>query len=487
MSMVALATLSTASFAAGGVLHYSNGTAAQDTTNLVIGTEYSKAALSKDLNGTIDYNKGNNGSRVLVYTANVNKPGTASSAVSQPNVYVTPINGTFASTIDASNIQLVEVNASNPTQRLNTIASSGTIDGNGALLFASTSGQIQTGHTYALDNNTSGSYLPASLPITPASGKKITDVSFDLQVISSSGTIEVRDDAKSTGAVLKPQYTVMCAGKLDGMINFENGRKTFVTTGHGADDQNVSDQLLFDVNNDKAGIDYTMDENITINAVAVDTNLTDITASGTDVNATFVPGVNDANITITTTSLVSGLNHYAVDFNLNANGTLAATKFKDVNATFENNTTVEPASYEKGANLGQWQDYTYVAQIPAATADSAVDTKIFIVNRSCSNVMPTFRVIKGGIAQDVPASAVSNLKNFTTDSKIAVDAQGYVFVSDILKAANAANPSIPTTGKCAIEIVMPGIAESFYVTAQAKNKTLGQFKVLPVYNTSVRD
>ena len=64
---------------------------------------------------------------------------------------------------------------------------------------------------------------------------------------------------------------------------------------------------------------------------------------------------------------------------------------------------------------------------------------------------------------------------------LTVDTQGLYNLADVLTEAGLPN------GKYAVEIVIPGNAEDFYVYAQAKNVNLGQFKDLPVYNTSTRD
>ena len=126
----------------------------------------------------------------------------------------------------------------------------------------------------------------------------------------------------------------------------------------------------------------------------------------------------------------------------------------------QNQTTAAPT------NAGEWMDHAFIAQIPGATQTDTTQTKLFIVNRSCVPVTPKFRLIKDGVVIEVDGE------------EIAVDSQQKTTLASI----------VPEDGQYAVEIIIPGIAEDFYVYAQAQgmvDKTIT--KDLPVYNTSSRD
>jgi len=134
--------------------------------------------------------------------------------------------------------------------------------------------------------------------------------------------------------------------------------------------------------------------------------------------------------------------------------------------------------YTANGDAGEWKNFTYIAQIAGATQTAATQTKLFIVNRSCTAVTPELTFIMGGKKLDV------------TLAPLDVDAQAKVKLGDVI-AANAAAfaaAGMPTEGQYALELTLPGNAEDFYVYAQAQSKTdIAATKDLPVYNTSTRD
>jgi len=105
-----------------------------------------------------------------------------------------------------------------------------------------------------------------------------------------------------------------------------------------------------------------------------------------------------------------------------------------------------------------------------------MQTKLFIVNRSCATVTPIINLIKDG-----------EVLALTGVASIDPDNQGFYDIGAILDNMTSGSADGSDYAQYAIEVTLPGIAEDFYLYAQVKNKTLGQFKDLPVYNTSNRD
>ena len=99
-----------------------------------------------------------------------------------------------------------------------------------------------------------------------------------------------------------------------------------------------------------------------------------------------------------------------------------------------------------------------------------------------------FKLIKDGIAVTVVAPDPLGV-NQQLVYKVK-DIRGFEVVDmDNTQMGSTQNPLSADLGDgvYAVEVILPGIAEDFYVYAQAKNIDLGQFKDLPVYNTSNRD
>ena len=131
-------------------------------------------------------------------------------------------------------------------------------------------------------------------------------------------------------------------------------------------------------------------------------------------------------------------------------------------------------------NVGEWMDHAYIAQIAGAESGGAANmkTKFYIVNRGCTPATPTFKVIYDGMVYETNGLG-----------EVAVNEQKDFKLKDIMLAIPALSGvwNATTSTKVGVEIILGGVAEDFYIYAQVKNGTIGQFKDLPVYNTSSRD
>ena len=394
---------------------------------------------------------------------------------------------------------------------------------------AATSVDMVNGHKYCIsDGSAPTATNPGCLALdvgiaqgTYADGTEFAG-NIEWNVYSNSGTAERRDYvAMPLYYVVKDQFSIVCRSDFDGLINWENGRKSFVANKHDVDSNvngfipmtdvqdTVTDSLIFTISNlaGRTGLASLGSAN-PCGAHAFDTwlegNATEFDISSTgDLTSANIP---DAQRTLTSSSanvadgtgayrtnhlttfttaaepIPFGTTEYTIRFNnmvgYGSNAVIPATSFTgnvDLEADSNGSTYLHPqVSMPNDHSVGEWRDHAYIAQIAGASVLTGVnDTKVFIVNRSCVVVTPQFKLIKDGVVTPVTTGVAS----------INVNNQGVYKVSKMISDMNLAE------GAYALEVTLPGIAEDFYMYAQVKNTSGAntQFKDLPVYNTSTRD
>ena len=345
--------------------------------------------------------------------------------------------------------------------------------------------------------------------------KFVSGSEVKLDVWSTSGSEEKRDEA--TGSVTTsqaPQFTVKCVSKFDGLVNFEDMKDSFVTTNHdntiasnATDGYGQSDTFVFTIDNQRgtgkylegnlttltffaANSDGTVNTSNEFNNTAIwSGSLMSVDENGAKVddgNITYSYNATDANLSINfdNRTIPSGLTTYYATLTHTAdqNVTINATKFVGASLNLEagmadGNDSIAPAGNignPMGTDLGEWRDHAYVAQIAGATQkEGVVISKFFIVNRSCTPVIPTFKLIQNGKVTMIEGSSIP------------VDSQSKIKMATLLSSTEAQEAGL-AEGQYAVEIILPGIAEDFYVYAQSLTAD-GATKDLPVYSTSTRD
>jgi len=486
-SLIASALLTTASYATAGVgsgkLNLSGGSGAITTE---YGMKYG-AVQALDL--------GN-----LRYTANILGSGSVSDALIRLDLTDTNLSSTDNANFVSG--ETVLVNESNET--IATYDKKVTLsDGHTYFLFdGDATKSIVDGIVYRIaeskDNNDS-----VSNTYSFNTGKN----ELQLNVYSTSGTEEERDLAKGIVTTSESaQFSSSCVSKYNGLINFEDFRQSFVSTSHDnvvgdtSDGYATGDTMVFTLSNNRGTGLYLEGNATTITfhstnidgtVVNTDNNFTSAASGWTglifgvkpdgtrteDGNFTYT---TDGNLTFTlsaTEAIVPGTTTYYATLDSNGSVGISPVYFTGAQINIEgglvdgNDTNIQPMANQNPTekiDLGAWHNHAYIGQIPAVTNDANVKSKIFVVNRSCAVAKPEFRFIKDGVVTSVEGTT------------IAVNAQNVYKVTDLLKAANLVD------GRYAVEVVLPGTAEDFYVHAQAKG-TSGFFKDLPVYNTSSRN
>lgn len=492
LSMAVMTAL--ASSALAGTLVYSDGSSSAKI-----------AAELYQLDNNVTVNLGT-ASKYVEYTADLNGSGTVSDAAvnlifSSKVTKAASDKFVIADEADGNKTVAKEIDYNEATGKITFDSDSAyTIADGKKYIIALTDGSVNLD-----DNLTIGDIIEAQV-----SGSQSVHTAFtgNLEVWSTSGTEDLRDTASMNFFTITPQYKVTCDNKFNNLINVENSSLTFVSTKHGVLNtpdgttgdvaEVLSDIMRFTVT--KTAVDFGLDGNGSVLNITADNNTTfpaALASSSADfatvsssmaVGASY-DGTTDVNATDQHTTASDsfyglGASTHTYTVNLKANGTAAipATKFTGNfyirNNQVDTNTTYTPAdpTYSANTAVGEWNEFAYIAQIPSATTDSTVETKLKVVNRSCKDVTPIFNLVKDGVVTPVKAPSI-----------VAVDSQVQYKLSDIVAKAIDEGASISATGQYALEVTIPGNAEDFYVYAQSKNVNVGQFKDLPVYNTSTRN
>lgn len=496
LSLIASAFLTTTAFAAG-------------TLNLSGGSGASTTEYIEKYGNTNALNLGD-----IIYTADIGGSGSVSDALIRLDLTDTNLTSTAHAALDT-------INSGGPARLVNEDNETvGIYDKkiavNGRIYFlfdGDATKSIVDGIDYRIANDDN-----SSVSITYGF---VTGTAVKLDVYSTSGTEELRDEAEGTVSTSETkQFKTNCVAKFDGLINFENFRQSFVNSTHDnvatdtTDRTGLTDTLVFTVDNAR-GTGNSLDGNSSVlslftvsdatkSVVNVDNNFSNATEWTVSVNQVDPDGTStvspitdtaansafdnatelDYNVTngkldisFADAEIKDGLTTFYVSFSSATAETIAPVRF--VNSSFaieggeaDGNNSIAPArnTGTEDADLGLWQDHAYIAQIAGATQDAATQTKLFIVNRSCAAVTPMFRLVKDGVVTEIEGT------------EIATDVQQRTLLSTLLTKANLAD------GRYALEIILPGIAEDFYVYAQAQGKANKAItKDLPINDTSDRN
>ena len=492
------------------------------STAYQISTEY---LMRKDYNSTITNPR---------FSLGIANPATVSDATIEIK-FPTMIN---TATVVGMNIIDIDPNLDGDFSDATPIlAHSNSLPGNVETFDASTSVDMVNGHKYCISDGSATTVSDPgclALDVEIAQGTYADGTEFagniEWNVYSNSGTAERRDYvAMPLYYVVKDQFSIVCRSDFDGLINWENGRKSFVANKHDVDgnvsgvvpfvdvQDTVTDSLIFTISNlaGRTGLAslgsanpcgaHAFDTWLEGNATEFDisstgdltiTNIPDaqrtLTSSSADV-ADGAGAYRTDNLTTFTTAnepIPFGTTEYTIRFNnivgYGSNAVIPATSFTgnvDLEADSNGSTYLHPqVSMPEDHSVGEWRDHAYIAQIAGASSTknsditSGMQTKLFIVNRSCATVTPIINLIKDG-----------EVLALTGVASIDPDNQEFYDIGAILDNMTSGSADGFDYARYAIEVTLPGIAEDFYLYAQVKNKTLGQFKDLPVYNTSNRD
>jgi len=204
--------------------------------------------------------------------------------------------------------------------------------------------------------------------------------------------------------------------------------------------------------------------------------------SGGIVNSKGTTKYNDYNITYISTAVLTS----------DTNTTLTLTA-KPTSSNKISNTVFSLSAYIKSGNnvisiipktagnAGQWTIYGYNAQIPNVASTKSVNVTMKFTNRSSLPTNIYFTLI------DPQGHTVS--LNSVDNPKLAALPAGTTgtYTASELVSLIPAGTTFNHTGSFSIEVSIPTTPSDVYGFASFKNRTLGQFKDLPIYNNSNRN
>ncbi len=456
LSLAAIAVVSTSTFASGTL-------ELNITANSNQKTEFSNELISvKDT----DYNKTDNAYK---YTC-----GIKNSSASEPGFELKLLGD---AEITGTNEKISIYKESNSSK----IATFDRYDKDThSIIFKSVSGtSITRGATYVIAEDENGSTTTNDIDLTIKKGAKV--VKGELIITDNTGT-NVIDTA--TGILFKgaDQFKMTIDNPFSAKIDASKSFKEFYSSNT---NNNLSDSIKYTIANIKGDLLIpALAGSIKVNIVA-DQNLSaykmTLSSSKAGINQDNIadPVLNkDYNITANNANNKADTNFSSVitsKLTTDKTGAMSVTKFK-ATGIVKFNTNYSKTLLDK-VNAGIWEIYGYKAQIPNVTGAEGFETVIKFTNRSSIAADIFFTLI------DPEGNVVELNSKDTTLSSIAKNATGTYKASDLIKLIPAGK-TFDSKTSFSVEVTIPTSPNKIYGMASFKNKTLGQFKDLPVYNSS---
>lgn len=320
--------------------------------------------------------------------------------------------------------------------------------------------------------------------------KKASTASLTLTAQLYSGDSQAQADTSAATVIAKvgPEFTGSITTKFNAQIDASKSFYSFynqTATGETA----TKDIAIFSLKQNAtlagaslgvtaATLVVSFDQNLTKNAYATSGTLD--TVSSTTGGAGAAGTYSDYNDSIALTSVFNAANTAAdnnVTVTLGVDGVseIQKTSF-DARAYVTSGTNFNLITQTTG-NAGAWTIYGYNAQIPNVAATSSVDVTMKFTNRSGIKADIYFTLID----PDGTIATVNSVTN-TTLASLPANTTGTYKASALLALITDTN--FDKTGSFSVEVSIPTTPSSVYGMASFKNLTLGQFKDLPVYNTS---
>jgi hypothetical protein len=350
-----------------------------------------------------------------------------------------------------------------------TVAQFSRIDGSSIILAAEPGQSVNRNKTYRLVSNDSNSSITVG-DLTLKLPKGTTSAKAKLILTDNTGfnTLDtVEDDIITT----VQQFSASVTTKLDQKIDSSADFKTFVLAAK-ADTYQISFVNL------RSTLNYAADATKVELVLFADQNLT---KNGYTASSTAAPGsivTHDMNTTLTYNDVQSDTNQSDVN-TLTVNGTsaMSITTFT-ASAIVTVDGITSPLTVMDKAEAGKWDIYGYTAQIPNVVAiASRFETTIKFTNKGNedANIYFTLRDQDGTVAlvNSATNTNIPSLKAGTTSTYNA---------STLL--AQVTDVAFDKANSMSVEVSVPATPTNIYGFASFRNLTLGQFKDLPIYNSS---
>ena len=304
-----------------------------------------------------------------------------------------------------------------------------------------------------------------------------TGVDATVYLYDNTG-VNTLDSATATVLTSAAQFTGAWGTKLNAQIDASTGFLLFNSA------PTTTDTYTFTITEDGtvdhqavltgASVIITPDQNISTYGIsAADTN----SSVGVFTTA-MTTAVNDLNLTVT--GLTASTNTASKTYTQTTTLTVAPTAAMGVvNFTGTGAVTFTGGSKSlfTSEDAGAWTIYGYTAQIPNVSGLATHDTTMKFTNRSSLNTNIYFTLID----PDGTAVTLNSVTN-TSLSSLNANVTGTYKASDLI--ALVTDTDFDATSSFSVEVSIPTTPNSVYGMASFKNTTLGQFKDLPVYNSS---
>ena len=299
-----------------------------------------------------------------------------------------------------------------------------------------------------------------------------------LQAELYSGDSQAQADLAPATVIAKvgPEYVGSVTNKYDARIDASNSFYTFYDQYNNVVTTNTKkqDSAIFNLHQNAtlpgaslgvtgATLVLTFDQNLTKNGYSSSAGAT---------------ADNDMNVTDILGGIFSTANDHNETLTLTVDGQTAIPKTTfDAHAYVTSGTTNFDLITKSTGNAGAWTIYGYNAQIPNVVGNGNIETTMKFTNRSSLDTNIYFTLIDpdGTVAKlnSVDNPTLPSLKAGTTSKYDASTLLGLV-----------TDPAFNKTGSFSVEVSIPTTPNSVYGFASFRNLTLGQFKDLPIYNTS---
>lgn len=420
-------------------------------TSYVVASEFYLG--TGDVNNTLDLNN------TLMYTTGALPSGT----VTEPAITIEFPTGVKAYATTDSNITIDGGNT------IGTLKASS--NGTNQIIFDKVAGTSVNSNT---DLNITGS-ITVELPNGTTSATGTLKVGY-------STSPDTADEGTTTMITAADQVTASVTTSFNAFIDAANGFKLLVDS---AGNNAATDTATITFDSDPAGFDRPVvtagtSFSTVLNA---DTNVSTagaMTSAATLGTATIVAIAQgaDNNYTSGLTAITIDTTDETVDYVYTPTGVIGTNQIAAT--TF---TTTVTGTYASGtetlldaASAGAWTIYGYAAQIPNVSGLSTHDTTMKFTNRSTTAADIFFTLI------DPDGTVVSLSSAANGLASLPVGATGTYKASALVALITDTN--FNATGSFSVEVSIPTTPNSVYGMASFKNTTLGQFKDLPVYNSS---
>lgn len=421
--------------------------------------------------------------------------GMSASSATEPGFELT-ISGATMNSTSGANLVVKVADGEGYTDENTTVATFDRLDG-GSVIFSTVADQtVERTKKYMIvsddgsDSNGTHSHVntvdSADLNVSLAQGT--ATVNAQIKLWSNSGDSEL-DTATAQILETATQFSGSFGNRLNAQIDASQSFALFENTNTTTAESTTKDDFTFTVANDK-DITYPatatkFDVNITADADISAINAVD-DANTDAVSVTGAWADNDFNGTVIGTDTIymetTATNHdnngsITEDMGVTIDGTttLGVTNFTATGKVYFDNGATKTLFSNSAA--GTWSIYGYQAQIPNVVGTATIDTTFKFTNRSSLDTEIYFTLVD-------PDGTVATLNSVTNTelASLASNNTGSYKASELVALVNDAN--FDSTGSFSVEVSIPTTPTSVYGMASFKNKTLGQFKDLPVYNSS---